>query len=187
MDLRGFSLIELLVVLAILGILAVAAIPAVTSVAVGSNLSRAGDAVKDRIAFARQEALTKNRVVQVWFFQQDRVCGVTVARVEDGANGQVTNIVVRPYWLPDGIIFSTNVAYSSLLDAGGLRGKVVIPGSGEVGYRGFRILADGSLDASVETNDFLTLQGANDKESPPRNYYTLQINPFTAKISVFRP
>ncbi len=184
---RGFSILELLIVCAIIGLLAVMTIPALTSVLMGSALTRAGDSVRDTIALARQEALAKNRDVQVWFFADAGGSGMAAARIDDGESGPSTNLVIRPFRFPDRIVLSTNGGRSPLLDSGGVSGQAAAFGKAGVPFRGFRIRADGSLDASVGSNNFVTLQSANETADPPRNYYAVQINPFTAKISIFRP
>ena len=65
---RGFSLVELLTVMCIIIIITAVAIPAFNSITSGSNLNRAGQLISDQISLARQEATSKNRDVQVVFY-----------------------------------------------------------------------------------------------------------------------
>ncbi len=64
---RAFSLLEILAVVAILEILMVLVAPAIVSSLGSSNLNKAGQTIGDQIALARQEALTRNREVQIRF------------------------------------------------------------------------------------------------------------------------
>lgn len=193
----AFSLIELLVVIGILAILTTAAAPALSSVMTGSNLNRAGQMVADQIALARQEAVTKNREVQIRFFTIDSISksgpsGVQLWRVDEGAAGPTTNPVGRMMRLPDGIVINPDTAISPLLfstNGGLISGNTNLSSYGTVSYTGFRIRANGTMDNAIGKNNFVTLQNATPAPSStvPANYYTLQINPVTGKVITYRP
>jgi uncharacterized protein (TIGR02596 family) len=61
----GFSLIELIAVMAIIVIIATFTVPAATTMLRGSQLSQASSILTDQFALARQQALGKNRTVEV--------------------------------------------------------------------------------------------------------------------------
>ena len=65
----AFSLIELLVVIAIIGIIGSIAVPAVGSLLKGSSLTQAANMITDTISGARQQALTRNRSIEVRFYR----------------------------------------------------------------------------------------------------------------------
>lgn len=189
----AFSMIELLAVLTIVIILMAVTGPAVLSSMGGSNINRAGQLIGDKIALARQEALTRNREVQVRFFhwpsgQQPGWRAVQVWRVETSDSQSTQVPVSRLERLPDGIVISELDLLSPLLSADPqVAGTTNISGS-PVTYAGFRFQPNGVADDSITaTNNFVTVQSANETSPKPKNFYTLQVHPLTGKISVFRP
>ncbi len=66
---HGFSLIELLVVCAIIVVVVGFTVPAATTLIRGSQLSQAAQLVSDQLVLARQQALSKNRPVEVRFYR----------------------------------------------------------------------------------------------------------------------
>lgn len=189
---RAFSLIELLAVIAIVVLIAVVGLPAFSSITAGSNLNRAGQLIGDQISLARQEAVSRNRDVQVVFYNLTNGVtggwrGVKLLRVDQTPNGPVTNTASRLQLIPEGIIISANPALSPLLTAGAT-GTTNLASYGSVQYASFRVRANGSLEGSITSaNNFLTLQSANAAGSPPVNYYTVQVDALTGKVSIYRP
>jgi len=188
----AFSLIELLAVMAVVAIIIAISLPAFTSLTSGSNLNRAGQMVGDQIALARQEAVARNRDVQVTFYNLTNGTtkgwrGMRILRVDQTQNGTVTNVATRLVQIPDGIVISADPATSPLLSAG-TTGTTNLPGYGTVEYSSFRFRANGSMESGFgATNNSLTLQNASAQGNPPSNYYTIQVNPLTGKVSVYRP
>src|SRR6188508_593608 len=66
---NAFSLIELLVVVAIIGIIGAFAVPAAGHLLKGSSMTQAANLLTDQTAAARQQALTRNRSVEVRFYR----------------------------------------------------------------------------------------------------------------------
>lgn len=62
---RAFSLLELIVVILIIGIIAAYAVPAASTILRGSQVTQASQIVTDQFSLARQQALTRNRMVEV--------------------------------------------------------------------------------------------------------------------------
>lgn len=185
----GFSLIELLTVLAIITALSSLAAPAFNSIAMGSRLSLAGQIVRDQFALARQEAVTKNREVQVRIFElPDGGRGIQLWRADEDAAGIALHPVGRISVLPQGVTINSDIAVSPLLSAGGISGQEQLPAYGEVNYTAFRFRPTGAADAGINpSNNYLTLQYAQAPGNPPGNYYTLQVNPVTGKLTTYRP
>ena len=182
----AFSLIELLVVVAIFSIMVALVIPAFTQVRAAGVLTRGGQVLADQIALARQEASTTNRDIEVRIVD---VGGVYRA-VQLWIRGEpATRPIGRIEQLPDGVVFSSNTSLSPLLGASPIvSGTAVFGALGSCPYKGFRIRADGTLDAGVTlSNNFLTVQSANDVTVPPNNYFTVRVNPVTSQVTIHRP
>ena len=67
--LRGFSLVELIVVMVIISIIATFVVPAASTIIRGSQITQAAQMITDQISFARQIALTKNKTIEVRFIK----------------------------------------------------------------------------------------------------------------------
>lgn len=191
-EVRAFSLIELLVVIAVIAILLAASMPALTSLTAGSNLNRAGLLVGDQIALARQEAVSKNREVQIIFYNTTNGVStgwraLNILRIEQTSSGKTAKAVSRILQLPENVVISSSTALSPML-AAGTTGTTNIPSLGTVQYSAIRFRPNGSLVSGFGTaNSTLTLQNATAQGEPPPNYYTIQVNPLTGRVSVYRP
>lgn len=70
-SIRGFSLMEMLIVIAIIIAIASLVVPGTTSALNNNNLSRAAQILLQQLASARQTAVAKNRRVEVRFYRFD--------------------------------------------------------------------------------------------------------------------
>ncbi len=118
----AFSLIELLVVLAIVALVAVLTLPSLSSALNASKLDSASQTVADSIALARQEAVTKDRDVQVRFYNMTTGSfqgwrALQIIRVEQTPSGSTLVPVTKVRPLPDGVIISPTSTLSPLLTA----------------------------------------------------------------------
>lgn len=191
---NAFSLLELLVVMAIIALMAAFAMPAITSMMAGSNLNRGGQLFADEFSFARQTALTKNRSVEVRFIQIPDSLGVLKYRAvqlwladEAGNRAPLGKLKI----LPDGIVPVESL--SPLIFGGGamVSGEVDLAGRGSHSFKAFHFRPSGGTDIPsnglATAPGYLTLKNETAQESPPANFYTIQINPITGKATIFRP
>jgi len=189
----GFSLLELLAVTGIVVLLAALAMVAFNSIFAGSLLSRSGNLVADTLLLARQEAVTRNQEIEVRFYRIGGGTGtwraMRVLKIQETPNGQTSQALSRIVLLPDGVVFSALGTLSPLLENGSISGMETLPGYGAIAYGGFRFRPGGATDERINaTNNFVTLVEDRERNgNPPPNYYALQINPLTGKISVLQP
>ena len=66
---RAFTLIEMIAVVSIIAIITVFVVPAASTILKGTQLTQASSMLADQISLARQQALTKNMMVEVRFIQ----------------------------------------------------------------------------------------------------------------------
>lgn len=193
---RGFSLVELLVVMAVIVMLLAVAVPALNSVLAGSSVSRAGQMISDAFVLARQEAISKNQDVYVRFLRfADGVDptaqwrAVQVWTREPAPDGSSTGKSIGKLMkFPGETYLSTGAALSPLLERATDTGSLGDYASYEnVSFAGFRFRATGQIDGSLTNSNWVTVRGATDQADPPRNYYTVQINPITGKVLTYRP
>lgn len=192
----AFTLIEMLVVVALMLIFLSLAVPAVSSVLAGVNLGRGGQQIADQIMLGRQNALTRNCSVEVRFIHLDErpTPGYRALQIwmvdETGLDRTPISRIVK---LPDGVLINSNSSFSPLLfgDGATVSGHANFPSLGSREYTGFRFRANGQTDiptgSGTNTVNYITLQGANDRDDPPRNFFAIQVNPLTGTVATFRP
>lgn len=146
----------------------------------------------DMLSVARQEAVTRNRDVEVRFYYLTNG-GVTGWRalqlwtLEQTANGPTTNTSSRITLLPDGVVIATNDSLSPLVTDSPHSGTVNLGAYGSTPYKSFRFRPNGATEIAVGNADFLTLAPASDTSARPVNFYTLQVDSLTGKAKVIRP
>src|SRR5690606_38528188 len=95
------------------------------------------------------------------------------------ANDGTKTDLIRRQWLPEGAVISTAAGLSSILEDATEEAV-------------FRIRPSGELEAVTGTNGnwFVTVVAAQDEGkgvAALRNFATIQINPLTARTSIYRP
>lgn len=189
---RAFSLVELLTVIAIIILITALAAPMFTSISQGSNLNRAGQILGDHLALARQKAVTLNRDIEVRFYKLPDGAtsawrGIQLVQIDQTASGPAEKPTTRAVELPAGIAMMERNDLSPLITSSPYSGTTNVALRGQVDYRSFRFRPDGTTDAADITKNFVTLGSSTDTATPPKNFYTLQVNPVTGKAAVYRP
>jgi uncharacterized protein (TIGR02596 family) len=192
---QAFSLIELLIVITVLGIIATFTIPAMNTVLRGSNLTQASSMLVGQLSLARQQALSRNRPVEVRFYRfgdsetpgekaDDPATGRYRAMqlFEVQSNGKISVPIDKIQRLPGPIVFAYTDAVnglSSLIDKG-TAGEPKVPLVDDTSapplprgvkmkyeYATLRFMPDGSTDKSPIGKWFVTLININDKLDAP--------------------
>ena len=187
---RAFSLVELLVVVGIIAMLAALATPAFNQIQSAEALSRAGQILGDQIILARQEAMTKNRKVEVRLVEVPETGGEKYYRgvqlwLHDEM-GIPSKPVTKFTTFPGRV--AIDPAYSPLL--ANLTGTTNFSGTTMMKYQGFVVRSSGALEGAVNTDkNYLTVRGLTDMSKPvtSANYYAVRVNPVTGRLSIHRP
>ena len=202
---KGFSLIELLAVMAIIVILLAFVAPAALSIVKGNKMTQASEVVGGQLTLARQTALTRNKPVEVRFYQyaDSEVPGESITdpstwhfRAIQAFEVVKTGIVTPLHevrQLPSGIILDSGSNLSSLLHSPSpAKGRDPIPRVGlDYRYSTIRFRPDGSVAKSTTSEGwFMTLHSLVDGDqltSPPANLVTFEIDVFNGALKTFRP
>lgn len=187
---RGFTLLELLVVIAIMAIMLVLVLPGVGSILQANDLSSAGKLVSDQFALARQEAMARNRQVEIRFIQTTNsdFRALQLWMQKPGANNFVP--LQRVAFLSPRVAISTFLSPLLSDPNATMAGTTNFGGSlGNAAYRALAFRANGAPNASLSaSNNFLTIVGERDATNPsPSNYSAIQIIPENGRVHSFRP
>lgn len=209
----GFSLIEMIVVVGIIAIIAVFAVPAASTVIRGSQLTQASQILTDQLNLARQQALTKNRSIEVRFYRfgDAEQPGEEADKPDTGKfraiqlfevlESGVPVPISKIQRLPNTVVFNDG-DLSTLIDTkdGSSTQAPKKPTDADpelprgverrYEYSAFRFLPDGSTNLPPTKNWYTTLHSINDvikDEVPPPNFFTLQIDPVSGTTKGYRP
>lgn len=185
----GFSLLELLMVVGIILVLFGMVTVGFNSILQSSRMEQAGRIVVDEINLARQTAMTKNRSVEIRFLREVRRDGTRAEpvfwRMQVGVRGRTEDAEFEPLkgatQLPQGVALAPEGALSSLLAGGGGPVSLVIRPTGVLESRS---------DLSLKDQWFVTLvpeRGLGKSLGDLTDFATVQIDPVTARPSLFRP
>lgn len=203
----AFTLIEMLLVVTVIGILVAIASPALFRTLQGNRLTTAGERLLNQIALVQQMAATLNRPMELRFYQYEKESelvgdlqfyayqvfelpnATTEVRAQSGSQPVTETPSGELVDLGESIIVSSNsnltpFTAGPLLDDGR---KYVQDYSAK--YFAIRFYPDGTTNLPKNiSNSYLTLISDTDVEkSPPANFYTIQVDPYTGKARPFRP
>lgn len=181
-------------VIAIFALMATLTLPAISSINQAGGINRAGQILGDQIILARQEATSKNRDIEVRIINVSKgndpmwpgYRAIQLWLVDESGTPQGPLGKIQK--LPESIIIASNTLSPLLTADTNVSGTTNFGALGSCAYGGFRVRASGSLPSAVTpANNFLTVQLARDTDIPPKNYYTVRVNPITGRVTIHRP
>lgn len=184
----AFSLVELLVVIAMIGILAMLAASSFNTLD-GHTVTQQGQILNDQINLTRQLAVSRNREMELRLISYAANNGVNWALqiCESSSDPQNARAFSRLVRLADGTVIDTSPQLSPLL-AHLETASAAFPTLGTCAYQALKFRPNGRVKGSFPAKqDYLTLRPRCDPSDHPANYFTLQIQSVTGRISVYRP
>ncbi|XHR27316.1 MAG: Verru_Chthon cassette protein D [Chthoniobacteraceae bacterium] len=203
---RGFSLLELLIVMGIVGFLSVLVMPRVGGIMQGSSLSQSGLLIEDNLKFANQYARSHQCVVEVRFYQyKDSSISSSVGtfnafqllEMNDSGTYKALSSVVH---MSRSNVIMADATYSPLLSGSPITpatGSPSIPGVGlNYTYERFSFLPNGQTDLlytnpkglqQASTQVYFISVAGYPTASQPANFYTIAVDPVNSKITSYRP
>jgi uncharacterized protein (TIGR02596 family) len=207
----GFTLIEILVVVTIMSVLLAIAGTGASSMMESLHMKEAIESVRFQMEHARQTASTKNCEVVVRIYQEPDFDGVVAWRaLEFGVVEAITDPSAPGYTdpesegyvppfkkmgstakLPSNYQFHPSDTYSTLIGS-----STHLQNGSEIGidgitrnYKWFICQPDGRCSLPTSTNWTLTIVKNTDAAggSLPPNYATLELDPSTSRVRVYRP
>lgn len=200
---RGMTLIEMMVVLVIVAGLLALMVGPLAGVMEANRLTESGQSLAFRISMARQMALTDNHPVEMRFYIHDDDNGAHgVHATQLFALDDETDNGTRP--LEGAVALATGIyipetALSPLFGGGGNgAAPPAIPAdvepfkSMEAQYRKVVFYPNGATSITQPLRQaYVTLcstrADASDPETPPLNYFTIQIDPINGTSKTYRP
>jgi len=201
----AFTLIELLMVVAIMAIMMTLVVPAVNTVFRGSQLTQGGQMINDQFALARQNALATDHSVEVRLYQyvdsqnpgnsnQYRAMQAFQIQASGSAVALGSVQTLPPSIIIDSGTLSSIIGLASASPSvptftAGAALNTPIPRVG-TNYNcvSFRFLPDGSTTLSPPAGLwFLTVHNMTDTQSPPANFYAIQVDAINGHLRAYRP
>lgn len=187
---RAFSLVELLAVVAIMSVLLVLIIPGVSSVLQANRIATAVQVISGEMEMARQLAAARNRTIEVRFIKKNDQFSAIQLWWSDGVPSAAGKAVA----LSSPLAILSEHSMSPILGAAGMF-QGTMPSGGTFGgnsYKAFRIRASGMIEppptATNKADFYFTIASDSTPQGVvPANYATVQINPDTGRVMIYRP
>jgi uncharacterized protein (TIGR02596 family) len=197
----GFSLLELLVVIAVIAIMAALAVSGFHSITGANSITSSADRIAAALDLARQSAMTKNKKIEVRFYEAPALGWTNDFRAfqifEIGDSGSATPLT-KSAALGTPTIIARDTGLSTLLLSEREKTnwttndpRISIPNAG-TGYvcRYLQFRPDGSTDLPVDGKWHLTIVDAKAPGSaaePPANFACIWVEPVSGAVRVLRP
>lgn len=203
-NIRGFSLIELLVVVSIASLLTIIAVPSIKGICGASGLTGAGSIAASLLDSARREAITKNTCVAVVVITDTRYPQaayrtftiLALGMPSDGSAPTTSDWKQVCPWqsLPSGsILDSASTFLTSPATFTPALPDLKFAGNtfSSSGYAYQVFLPSGRLSAPPSPCALSFIQGFYTSGAPtyisPNNYYNLTLNDATGRLKISRP
>ncbi|MGB8352356.1 MAG: Verru_Chthon cassette protein D [Chthoniobacteraceae bacterium] len=206
---HAFTLIELIVVVGIMILVMAFVVPSMGPLMRSSNMNKATAMITDELNYARQQALTQNRDVEVRFYQLPSKSNSTdiqyrAFRSFSMIGSGTTQAALSPIkYLPEPVVISTasdssGNTLSTLLSGtnvgSGLTqntvGETLTTGA-QAPYISFLFRAPGGTSLAISNNWYLTIYLENAPKNAttgfPANYFTAQVDAVTGRVRSYRP
>lgn len=199
----GVTLLESLTVIMILSIILAFAAPTMLDIIRATRMSTAGEFMTGKLAEAQGLALAFSSDVELRFYKSSASqTGASVSgqfvqlyqwvESDPDADAAITTEVAKLEKIgnrepiPEGVAISEHPDFSSLWN---LRSETEESVEGTREYVAIRFRPDGSTDLPENVSWHLTLveHPTPILNSLPPNFYTVQIDPVTAKLDIYRP
>lgn len=205
---RAFSLVEMLAVIGVIGLIAATTTPMLFSTMKANRITASGEEVVNRISLAQQMAVSRNHEIELRFYHYEdpedgasldhyRATLIVQPAPDPDAPGSVDNIVLSDLsMLKGGIVVANSESLSPVFFESGRSdspdSEKRITNGKRVGFKAIRFFPDGSCDLTKITNEaYLTVVEERDLASAsggiPKNFFAIQVDPYTSRSTTYRP
>jgi uncharacterized protein (TIGR02596 family) len=191
---KAFSLLELLIVMVIIMLLLGLVVTGPASIKQSLSINSSAQSLRSAMLIAKQEAGSRNLPVEVRFCRTGASVPVRYVQVLVYESNGNKRPLIKPlqYKDEDGIIIDSDATKSSLFASATFRSAATsdpsLPG-GVTNYQvaGFFVRPGGATSLPTTNSPTLLVRLERDTATTPINYAMLIIDPFTLRITTYRP
>jgi uncharacterized protein (TIGR02596 family) len=194
MRMRGFTLLEMLLVLVLTMILLALSFEGYSGFAQSTAISTSADLLRDAFTEARQDALAQNLSVEVRIYALPKPGTTALAYSAlqlhwikaDGSTPPAHAVI----FLPTSVVIDATKTHSTLI---AVNTQTATPDATDShldkNTRVFHFLPDGSTDFAPPSSWFLTVRAVAqaDPDHFPSNWACISIDPTTGRATIYRP